>query len=233
MARQFVVGDIHGNYKALIQCFERCRIDYNTDQLICLGDIYDGYPDSYEVAEELLKLNNLIMIMGNHDVWMYDYFTKGSLEYLHLSQGGQASIDSYQTHGIPDSHITLLESTLPYYIDGHNRLFVHGGFDVNLPIEQQSIDDLTWDRSLIHYAYNCEHTKSCTIPNRLKIFNEIYIGHTTVENYNSTTPLRLCNVWCMDTGAGYDGKLSIMDINTKEFWQSDTGTELYGSNQGR
>ena len=35
-------------------------------------------------------------------------------------------------------------------------------------------------------------------------------------------PVRLCNVWMMDTGAGWSGgRLSMMDVETKEVWQSD------------
>ena len=31
----------------------------------------------------------------------------------------------------------------------------------------------------------------------------------------------------MDTGAGYEGKLSIMNVDTEDFWQSDKVSDLY------
>jgi serine/threonine protein phosphatase 1 len=31
----------------------------------------------------------------------------------------------------------------------------------------------------------------------------------------------------MDTGAGWAGKLTIMDVQTKEYWQSDPVQSLY------
>jgi len=34
--RTFVLGDIHGAYKALKQCFQKAEFDHETDQLICL-----------------------------------------------------------------------------------------------------------------------------------------------------------------------------------------------------
>jgi serine/threonine protein phosphatase 1 len=34
----------------------------------------------------------------------------------------------------------------------------------------------------------------------------------------------------MDTGAGHSGKLTIMDIDKKTFWQSDPLPELYPEN---
>lgn len=42
-----------------------------------------------------------------------------------------------------------------------------------------------------------------------------------------------CNVWNLDTGSGFSGKLTIMDIDTKEFWQSDFVRELYPNENGR
>ena len=33
-------------------------------------------------------------------------------------------------------------------------------------------------------------------------------------------PIRFNNVYCLDTGGGWDGKLTIMDIDTEEYWQS-------------
>ena len=233
MGKVFTVGDCHNNYKALIQCFERSSFNYEEDKLIFLGDIYDGYPDAYECAEELLKIKNLILLNGNHDFWTYNYFTKGSLDYLHLSQGGQATVNSYREHGIPNSHIKLLERAIPYYIDDENRLFVHGGFDVDSPIDEQSLHDLMWNRYLAEYAYQCHYTKSCDIPKKLQLYNEIFVGHTTTEMYNSILPLHLCNLWMLDTGAGYSGPLTIMNIETHEYWQSDLGSKLYGPNQGR
>ena len=42
-----------------------------------------------------------------------------------------------------------------------------------------------------------------------------------------------CNVGNLDTGAAFTGKLSLMDINTKEFWQSDPVWKLYPGEKGR
>ena len=67
--RHFVMGDIHGAFHALKQCLERSSFDYKHDVLICLGDVCDGWPQTYECVEELLKIENLIFILGNHDFW--------------------------------------------------------------------------------------------------------------------------------------------------------------------
>jgi len=33
--------------------------------------------------------------------------------------------------------------------------------------------------------------------------------------------MKAANIYNLDTGAGHTGRLSIMDVDTKEFWQSD------------
>jgi serine/threonine protein phosphatase 1 len=51
--------------------------------------------------------------------------------------------------------------------------------------------------------------------------------------YHTLEPLHVCNVWDLDTGAGWSGKLTIMDIETKEYWQSVLTASLYGGTPGR
>ena len=71
--KTFVMGDVHGAYKALKQCLERASFDYQNDCLIQLGDIADGGNEVYECVEELLKIKNLVAIKGNHDDWFCEY----------------------------------------------------------------------------------------------------------------------------------------------------------------
>jgi serine/threonine protein phosphatase 1 len=75
--RRFVMGDIHGDYIALVQCLERSGSDYYNDQLIQLGDISDGLKDVYECVDELLKIKNLVSIKGNHDEWFREFIESG------------------------------------------------------------------------------------------------------------------------------------------------------------
>ena len=75
--KRFVVGDLHGNYIGLKQALDRSGIDYKKDQLITLGDIVDRWPDSYKCVEELLKIENRIDIVGNHDDWFTTFIETG------------------------------------------------------------------------------------------------------------------------------------------------------------
>jgi serine/threonine protein phosphatase 1 len=41
--KTFVIGDIHGGYRALIQVLDRAGFDYDNDTLISLGDVADWW----------------------------------------------------------------------------------------------------------------------------------------------------------------------------------------------
>jgi serine/threonine protein phosphatase 1 len=58
-------------------------------------------------------------------------------------------------------------------------------------------------------------------------FMEIYIVHTHTTKFNSDKPLNAFNIYNLDIDAGNSGRLTIMDIETKAFWQSDLTSELY------
>ena len=221
--KAFCIGDIHGSYKALVQCFERSRFDYKKDRLIVLGDVCDGYPQVKECFVELLKIKYLRYIMGNHDLWALDWARKGFDDRVWLDQGGYNTINSYKGGPMPAKHIALLEKAHPW-VKLDNKLFVHGGFNPFEPIENQCLEMLVWDRELL---YNAKE-KSVVNPNfRYDGYDEIFIGHTTTETFGTTQPLKMCNVWALDTGAGWGGKLTIMDVDSKEYWQSDFSRDLY------
>ena len=54
--KTFCVGDIHGAYKALMQCLHRAQFDYHKDRLIVLGDGCDVFPEVNRCIDELLKI---------------------------------------------------------------------------------------------------------------------------------------------------------------------------------
>jgi serine/threonine protein phosphatase 1 len=58
-------------------------------------------------------------------------------------------------------------------------------------------------------------------------FDEIYLGHTPTTNWQTDQPMKAFNIYNLDTGAGHSGRLTIMDIDSKAYWQSDPMAELY------
>lgn len=239
----FALGDPHGALKAIKQCFERSMFNKEKDRLIVLGDVADGWSEVYESVEELMTVKNLIYILGNHDDWLRVWLNNGSAPSIWTSQGGRASISSYKstTFRPPErinEHKRFFNNALPYYVDEQNRLYVHGGFNPYEDIEKQSAYDLMWDRDLFYSAMKLQ--KFCeTHPERseqpiVDNYKEVFIGHTSTSwFYPELKPVHVSNVWNLDQGAGWEGKLTIMNVDTKEYWQSDIVKTLYPNEKGR
>jgi len=224
----FVIGDIHGGDRALGQCLTRSGFDPGSDRLICLGDVCDGWPETRQVIERLLGLKNLIMILGNHDFMTLDWVRTGVRHPGWMSQGGSNTIASYDGK-MPEAHVQLLESASSYLIE-KNRLFVHAGILPDKPMDEQGDDIFLWDRTLFRIALD---QKLSGTDRPITSFDEIYIGHSPVHNYGWLEPVRSGEVWMMDTGAGWTGKLSMMNIETKEAFTSDPVHTLYPPGSGR
>lgn len=255
--KRYVLGDVHGNYKGLKQALERSGFNYENDTLISLGDVVDGFSQSFECVEELLKIKNLIAIRGNHDV-VFQYWMEKGHHMFDWSQGAQNTAKSYAEavgkdvnitatwrnprqksfktdllpNDIPQSHVDFFKSQLDFHIDEKNRGFVHAGFIHPQGLGYCEIDNYHWDRELWQY-YSLEVEKGGT---NFQCFahEEVFIGHTPVLIINKTIPITRGRVTNMDTGGGYsEGRVSIMNIDTHEFWQSDLGAELYPNEKPR
>lgn len=247
--KRYVIGDIHGAYLALKQVLKICNFDKENDLLISLGDISDGWEDTKKCVDELLTIKNLIVIASNHDQWTLNWMLKGETPNIWTSQGGKETINSYVNREfIPKEHINFfVNSMATWYYELDNMLFVHGGVDPYIPIEEQSFNTLLWDRELIDKAYQ---NWRMGFDKKYMGYTKIYVGHTTTEIFSRyinkdtgevfleptdryrkgirvTKPLTFCNVTMMDTGGGWTGKLSIMDIDSLECFRSDYVCELY------
>lgn len=259
-SRTIVIGDIHGAAKSLEQVLERSKFNPKIDRLIQLGDVADGWSETSECVDILLDIqaestedNRPIFIRGNHDVWVYDWILTGTKSPIWLPQGGQATFDSYmRTQKFVDNEHQdfWLIGQRDWYIDEQDRLFIHAGWayaDINPNWSQYNLTqreiferqasmkvnagsiarECHWDRDVLAGA------KSGVGIGRFKAleqFKEVYIGHTATQDH---MPHNYLNLWNLDSGCGWHGKLTAMDIDTKEFWQSDKSKELYPNELGR
>ncbi len=241
MNRKLVIGDIHGGLKALKQVLERANITQK-DTLIFLGDYVDGWSESPQVLDFLIELEikqNCIFIRGNHDDLLLNYLKTNTYKEEWFLHGGKSTVDAYNNmdEASKQKHIDFLEKLAPYYLDEQNKLYIHAGFTNLKGVEYEYFKPLFyWDRTLWELALAFDEAipfNSKLFPNRLKLYTEIYIGHTSTTKINQTIPINKSCVWNIDTGAAFTGSLSILDIETKEFWQSDPLPQLYPNEKGR
>lgn len=241
MKRTLVIGDIHGAHKALAQVLKRAAVT-KEDSLVFLGDYVDGWSESKQVIDLLLQLNetnNCIFIRGNHDTWCEDWLRNGNMNDIWLFNGGKSTVDSYYDCNTETAqkHLVFFNRMKDYHIDENNNLFIHAGFSsMHGPAKEPYITNYSWDRTLWEMVLAMDKNldkNSPFYPKRLKWFNEIFIGHTPTIHYGFNEPMNATNVWNIDTGTAFDGKLTIMNIDSKQFWQSDGVRTLYPSEKGR
>jgi len=239
--RILAVGDIHGGLRGLIQIIERANVS-SEDTLIFLGDYVDGWSQSAQVIQyliELSKTNTCIFIKGNHDVWCQNWLASGVVNDIWFDNGGKETIESYEAFSKEEKliHLDFFDAMALYHIDAENRLFLHAGFTSMHGVERElHKENFYFDRTLWEMALTLDKNiqqGSVRYPNRLKHYSEIYIGHTPTINFGEDQPMHCANVWNVDTGATFTGKLSAIDIDTKAIFQSDKLMDLYPNEIGR
>lgn len=250
--RRFCLGDVHGAYLALKDALNKANFDYENDLLIFLGDVADGWSQTKECIDELMKIKNLIHCLGNHDEWAMMYYD-GTMKppivkFLSVnefqswySQGGAKTIDSLGDFDNQDpKYLEFFKNAkLAHFIDDEDGLkaFAHASipnqsFDLMKTLESGNTEQFIWDRWLITNAAKKMNSET-TSDDR---FVEIYLGHTPVNYLMDNTnflPQKMTNIWAMDTAASYNGKVTLMDIDTKEVYQSDFVFKYYPDEMGR
>ena len=214
--RTFVIGDIHGQRQALVECLKACQFDYEHDRLIALGDVCDRGPDAKGAIDELLKIRHLVYLLGNHDAWTLEWAIHGDVPREWVTQGGAATMASYGNEPMPREHIMFLAKAALYF-EEEGRLFVHAGFDAKRGVAKTPQELFIWDRNL---AMEADKLSKISPEFRFCDYDEIFIGHTPTIYFDEPSPRKCCNVWMLDTGAGYGQMLTVMDVETKKFWQT-------------
>ncbi|TXE09202.1 serine/threonine protein phosphatase [Gelidibacter salicanalis] len=239
--RTLAIGDIHGGLKGLQEVLETAKV-IQGDKLIFMGDYVDGWSESAQTVQYLMDLsqtNDCIFIKGNHDTWCQSWLLNKKAPKVWLDHGGEGTIESY-AHFSKEAkklHLEFFKQMKYYHLDEENRLFLHAGFTSLHGVNQEnSKSTFYYDRTLWEMAITVDKRideDSAFFPKRLKHYHEIYIGHTPTLNFNSEEPMNAINVWNVDTGAAFYGKLSALDIHSKVFYQSKALRELYPNETGR
>jgi serine/threonine protein phosphatase 1 len=95
--------------------------------------------------------------------------------------------------------------------------------------KDNKLQDMIWDRDLVDFAYK----KPFKDRKKLTPYKEVFVGHTTTLYYKEEKPIHGYEVWDLDTGAGWGGRLTIMNLDTHEYFQSEFAKKLYPNHHGR
>ncbi len=234
--RILAIGDIHGVYDKLLDLMNKVDFNPKDDLLIFLGDYIDRGPDSLKSLDYVRDLTirfpeQVIALMGNHEDMCIRFYKEGNKddtefddldEYMiraWLRNGGRETLEEFKFLKSEDvsARIQWMKS-LPVSYKIGDFYFCHAGIRAFVPLDEQTKFDLLWIRSEFVSWYDGS-------------MGTIVVGHTVTHNLKRhhwpsnqppEEPVFLKNniIFC-DTGAyKKSGKLSCIDVLTKQFWQA-------------
>lgn len=212
MARQIVIGDIHGHYQGLMDLMSLLSLQPE-DQVYFLGDLIDRGPDSAKVVE-FVRENHYPVLMGNHEQLMVSALADShpSVLQMWLQAGGQQTLESYASQPLIWQHLHWLKA-LPTHLDLGDYWLVHAGVHPELPLETQTSQEFCWIRQEFH------HMPLPYFGNKV-----IITGHTMTFTFPDVQPGQIVQGagWLgIDTGAyhQYSGWLTGLDIVEQQVYQ--------------
>lgn len=178
------------------------------DQVILLGDYVDRGPNSRGVIDYLLNWPweaELICLKGNHEMIMEDSVLSNEHFAYWCDVGGIETVVSYNAKfdEIPKDHWEFIREGLAYY-ETKKVIYVHGGVDHKVPVEQQDRDELSWRR----------------FPNAKKHHSGklVVCGHTIQKR---GLPVCKKHTVCIDTAACRGGWLTCFEAKSRRYWQAN------------
>lgn len=143
MARQLIIGDIHGYYDELQALLDRAGLAQG-DAIIARGELIDRGPAPQRVLSFFQTQANARAILGNHE-----------RKHLRWSQGrvepSAAQVITRLQFGAAYPDIIPYLATLPPYMELPEVLLVHGFFEPGVALEAQRENVLIGTMTGEHY----------------------------------------------------------------------------------
>lgn len=191
----FIVGDIHGRYKALKQTLSEAGYESGRDILIATGDLADRGRDSLSVVSSFLFNPDWYSVMGNHDLFFAananafiadSWLAKVSEDTaLWIQNGGGETISSFGDNigAIKAAAEKMLEK-MPANIEiampnGQWVGVLHANteeFLMDGQITINTLNDYTWDRGIY------KRDKAGENESDVKGTDMLFVGHTTFNS---------------------------------------------------
>ena len=218
--RILAIGDIHGHFEKFHSAYAKMHFEPADDLLVFLGDYIDRGPSARRTLEFVMKLaveKNVVLLRGNHEQMMLDYFFGGATGESWLMNGGKETMAELLAwekespgavarvlaflRGLPLSH--SIEQ------DGQRYFFAHAGVRPGIALEKQRAEDLLWIREEFYRHYASDAI--------------VVAGHTPTLFLDAKAKPLFINkrIILVDTGSYFpDGHISIVDVLSRRFWQN-------------
>ena len=218
-SRTLAVGDVHGCLTPLVALAEAVPLR-PSDTVVMLGDYSSRGPDSRGVHEWLCDRREvqragggeLITLRGNHEVMLLQSLKDPLAFRSWHSVGGRETLASYgrddtdlrEPDWLPDRHRRLLEDGLRPYFETQTHIFVHASLPTDVPPAEAADVFRYWE------PFNADWPPH-------ESGKPVVCGHAVQR---SGLPA-VCD-WgvCIDTGCGFGGWLTCLDVESGAFWQA-------------
>ncbi|EKZ6022779.1 TPA: serine/threonine protein phosphatase [Klebsiella pneumoniae] len=207
--RVLVCGDLHGCYTNLMNRLDAVSFDPAQDLLISVGDLIDRGTENFECLD-LINQPWFRAVRGNHEQMMLDA-VMGAGSVLHWMQNGGSwfyNLDADQQ--ILAKSLVSKAAALPLIIEvekGGKKFVIchadypHDEYEYGKPVDSQQA---IWSRERI--SLSIDGFSSNISGADLFIF-----GHTP-----ALQPMRIKNQLYIDTGAVFNGNLTLYELSGGE-----------------
>lgn len=155
-----------------------------------------------------LTSGTLGALLGNHEEMLLHARASRSALRVWLDHGGDATLRSYGSseglEGIPTKHFQFL-SVLRRYYETDTHFFIHANYAPNCRLDQHDSKTALW-------------LPLTDLPSRHYSGKMAVVGHTPQPEGKV---LDLGDLLGIDTGCGFGGLLTAVDVGTGEQWQVD------------
>lgn len=177
----YVIPEVHGNVQSLEVIFNRIlplrKFKNQEDILVMLGDYIDGDEGAADIIDMLINIkeeykDRVIFLKGNHEEFLLKAIFGSEFDFnTWMNSGGLSTITSYVkkyhnnllpsaisktrlTQIIPKNHIDFLQSLENFKLLD-NYFFLHGSFDHNKSIADNSVNNFLFDSTASRYVKEC------------------------------------------------------------------------------
>lgn len=145
----YVLSDIHGEGDRFHRMLERIGLS-SEDVLYILGDVIDRGPDGILLLKEIMASSNMVMLLGNHEQMMQQYFRPGAslMDILRWNRNGNTpTLAAFRNLASKEQEeiLTFLrarQTHLQLELDGRRFYMVHG-------FPGDNIHDEVWGRPAV------------------------------------------------------------------------------------
>ncbi|HEY8364331.1 MAG TPA: metallophosphoesterase [Haloplasmataceae bacterium] len=230
----FVVSDIHGHFNELIASLTNCGFENNNPRhcLIVCGDLFDRGIQNKEVYNYLRCLNNVKILLGNHDLFFKDLDDNDSyrVHFNYRYNGFDKSVSAFSNINIKElydkSNSELKQAiekatpgfldwlaNLPFYYETENYIFTHAGFDFQNGLQNTCWKEFVWLES--ERIENLD-LKQFNIHKKLVMGHRptIILGEKDYDIHYSKDGQKIY----IDGGVAYGGKINVLIIEDEEIF---------------